>query len=62
VCSCGEPLDGAALAAMSGEEALAAMWDAVSRAHHEARVELARWRGTEPPTAPAVRAPAEDTA
>jgi 1-acyl-sn-glycerol-3-phosphate acyltransferase len=45
VCACGEPLDGAALAAMSEEEALATMHAAVSGAYAEARTELTAWRG-----------------
>jgi hypothetical protein len=45
VCSCGEPLDGAALAAMPEEEALATMHAAVAAAFADARTELTAWRG-----------------
>lgn len=45
VCSCGEPLDGAAIAAMPEDQALAAMHAAVAAAFADARAELGRWRG-----------------
>lgn len=45
VCSCGEPIDGARLAAMPEEEALATMRAAVAAAFADARTELTAWRG-----------------
>jgi 1-acyl-sn-glycerol-3-phosphate acyltransferase len=48
VCSCGQPLDGAVLAAMPEEEALATMRAAVAAAFADARAERTAWRGGAP--------------
>ncbi len=45
VCVCGEPLSGEALAALSPDEALAAMRVAVDAAHTEARALRTAWMG-----------------
>ncbi|MEY3026137.1 MAG: hypothetical protein RLZZ238_1034 [Planctomycetota bacterium] len=45
VCSCGEPLSGAELAALDSEEALSRMHAAVSAAHADAKAYRARWIG-----------------
>ena len=45
VCACGEPLDGAQVAALDGEKALEALHVAVERAFADASQELDRWRG-----------------
>ena len=45
VCSCGEPIDGGALADLDAEQSLAVLREAVSRAHEDAKAELARWKG-----------------
>ena len=45
VCVCGEPLSGEELAKLDGEQALAAMREAVARAHDEARDIRDRWVG-----------------
>jgi 1-acyl-sn-glycerol-3-phosphate acyltransferase len=44
VCACGAPLDGAALAAMTEADALAAMHGAVATAFADARAELRAWQ------------------
>jgi hypothetical protein len=45
VCVCGEPLSGEELAKLDGEQALAAMREAVASAHDEARDIRDRWVG-----------------
>lgn len=45
VCVCGEPMSGEELAKLDGEQALAAMRDAVASAHDEARGIRDRWVG-----------------
>ncbi|MFM7052090.1 MAG: lysophospholipid acyltransferase family protein [Planctomycetota bacterium] len=45
VCSCGEPIDGAAVAALDSEKALEALHIAVKAAFEDAQGELDRWRG-----------------
>lgn len=47
-CVCGEPIDGAALAAMTAEEQLRTLEAAVARAHDEARAIHRRRTGREP--------------
>jgi 1-acyl-sn-glycerol-3-phosphate acyltransferase len=45
VCVCGQPMSGEELAKLDGEQALAAMRDAVAKAHDEARALRAAWVG-----------------
>lgn len=45
VCVCGHPMSGEELAKLDGEQALAAMRDAVAKAHDEARALRAAWVG-----------------
>ena len=45
VCVCGEPISGEEIAKLSNEDALAALYDAVAKAHKEACEIRARWVG-----------------